>query len=44
MLACDAVKSLSRHDMARATGLSEAQMERIIAEHRDHHSEAPGLR
>ncbi len=44
ILACDAAKSLSRHDMARATGLSEAQVERIIAEHRDHHDQAPGLR
>ncbi len=37
-------KGLSRHDMARATGLSEAHVERIIAEHRYHHNEAPGLR
>jgi hypothetical protein len=37
MLARDAAKSLSRHDMARATGLDESQVERIIAEHRDHH-------
>ncbi len=37
MLACDAAKSLSRHDMARATGLSETQVEQIIAQHRDHH-------
>jgi hypothetical protein len=41
MLARDTAKSLSRHDMARATGLSEIQVERIIAEHRDHHKTAP---
>jgi hypothetical protein len=41
MLARDTAKSLSRHDMARATGLSEVQVERIIAEHRDHHKTAP---
>ena len=40
MLACDAANSLSRHDMARATGLSEIQVERIIAEHRYHHEMA----
>jgi hypothetical protein len=41
MLACDAAKSLNRHDMARATGLGEIQVERIIAEHRDRHKIAP---
>jgi hypothetical protein len=41
MLACDTAESLSRHDMARATGLSETQVERIIAERRDHHKMPP---
>ena len=41
MSARDTAKSLSRHDMARATGLSETQVERIIAEHRDRHKIAP---
>ena len=40
MLARDAAKSLSRHDMARATGLDEDQVERLIAEHRDRHMRA----